>query len=129
MGEDAEEYRIQVLLVDDEPDFLEYSAKRLGARGMDVQTANDGIAALEILERESFDVVILDVAMPGLDGHVVRERILKRWPDQLIIMLTGHGTIAEAVDSMRFGVADYLTKPVLSEDLAKKIRSIVRHKH
>ncbi len=119
-----EEYRISVLLIDDEQDFVKYTARRLEARGLRAKGMFDGKSALELLEKQSFDVIILDVAMPGMSGIEVFNEIRKRDPDQPVIMLTGHGTIEDAVESMRKGAVDYLQKPCDFDELLEKIQMV-----
>ena len=80
----------------------------------------DGKSALELMEQQTFDVIILDVAMPGMSGTEVFQEIRKRDPDQPVIMLTGHGSIEDAVESMRKGAVDYLQKPCDFDELVEK---------
>ncbi len=111
-----------VLLVDDEAPFLETLRKRLTRRGLRVDTACDGAAALAALERiKDLDVVVLDVKMPGLSGLEVLQRIKAVRPLVEVVLLTGHATLEGAVDGMRLGAFDYLMKPCEMDDLLAKI--------
>ena len=111
----------RVLLVDDEVDFLSSLAQRLELRGLPVLTAGSGMEALEILDREPLDVVVLDVRMPGMDGIETLRRIKDRHPQVQVVMLTGHADLESSIEGMRFGFFDYLTKPVKLPQLVEKI--------
>jgi two-component system, NtrC family, sensor kinase len=111
----------RVLLVDDEIDFLSSLAQRLELRGLPVLTASSGAEALEILDREPQDVVVLDVRMPGMDGIETLRRIKDRHPQVQVVMLTGHADLESSIEGMRFGFFDYLTKPVKLAQLVEKI--------
>ncbi len=113
--------RPRVLLVDDEIDFLSSLAQRLELRGLPVLTAGSGPEALEILDREPLDVVVLDVRMPGMDGIETLRRIKDRHPQVQVVMLTGHADLESSIEGMRFGFFDYLTKPVKLAQLVEKI--------
>ena len=121
-----EEYRVQVLLVDDDEEFALSTAKRLNRRGFDIETASSGPAAIEVLKRRGFDVVVLDLVMPGMGGIEAMDEIHKFRPDQAIILLTGHVSIESAVNGVKHGAADYLQKPCSVEDLSGKIEKIYK---
>ena len=112
---------VRVLLVDDEVDFLESLGQRLALRGLEVLTAPSGQDALAELARNSVDVVVLDVRMPGMDGIETLRRIKEEHPRIEVVMLTGHADFESALDGMRFGFFDYLTKPVEIDTLITKI--------
>lgn len=112
----------RVLLVDDEPDFVAFLAKRLRTRGLEVETVGDGFAALEAVEGQIFDAVVLDLAMPGIDGIETLKRLLKKRKDLQVIMLTGHGSVAHGVEAMKLGAMDFLQKPAEIDDLMEKIK-------
>jgi DNA-binding NtrC family response regulator len=82
-----------VLLVDDEVDFVEALADRLEARGLQVVKSNDGRSALNAAEERTFDAIVLDMAMPGMDGIETLENLLKINPDLQVILLTGRATL------------------------------------
>jgi DNA-binding NtrC family response regulator len=98
-------------LVDDEPDFVEVLAERLETRGCKVQTADSGEAALRAVEQTRFDAILLDVAMPGLDGIETLRRLRQINPDLQIILLTGHATLQKGVEAMKLGAVDVVEKP------------------
>jgi len=110
-----------VLLVDDEVPFVETMSKRLSKRQLMVLPAYSGREALEKLEKNAVDVVILDVKMPGMDGIETLREIKKAHPLVEVIMLTGHATIETAVEGMRLGAFDYLMKPCEIEQLLAKV--------
>jgi DNA-binding NtrC family response regulator len=112
----------KVLLVDDEKDFLEAMSERMRIRGMEVTTAASAIEALEKIERDSFDAIILDFQMPGMDGMEVLKRIKAKRPESQIILLTGYATVEKSVEAMKIGATDFLEKPADLEALSKKIK-------
>jgi signal transduction histidine kinase len=114
--------RPHVLLVDDEVDFLESLSQRLTLRGLAVLTATSGPRALELVNAEKIDVVVLDVRMPGMDGIECLRRIKESHPQIEVVMLTGHADLESSLEGMRFGFFDYLTKPVRLEHLIEKIQ-------
>jgi len=111
----------RVLLVDDETDFLESLGQRLKLRGLPTLTAVSGPEALEVLDRQPVDVVVLDVRMPGMDGIETLRRIKESHPRVEVVMLTGHADLESSLEGMRFGLFDYLTKPVQLAELIAKI--------
>jgi len=111
----------KVLLVDDEKDFVELLAERLESRGFEVRQAFNGEEAINLLNQQDADVVILDVLMPGKDGVQTLSEIKQMKPLTEVIMLTGHGTVDTAIQGMKLGAYDYLMKPTETEDLVTKI--------
>ncbi len=102
---------IKVLLVDDEVTFATSMKKVLSRRGFDVQVATDGLTALSMIAKEHFDVVVLDVKMPGMDGTQVFAEIKRFSPDIKVILFTGHYTSGEEEDILKKGAYAYLLKP------------------
>jgi two-component system response regulator CpxR len=113
--------KIKVLLVDDEPQFVETLAQRLETRGFVADTALEGDRCLAILKDKDMDVVVLDVQMPGRSGIDTLKEIKKLRPLTEVIMLTGHATVETAIDGMKLGAYDYLMKPTEIDDLVTKI--------
>ena len=111
---------IKVLMVDDEAQFRATTEKLLARKGFQTIMAGSGDEAIEQL-RSQPDVVILDIRMPGMDGHQVLKEIKKQSPDLPIIMLTGHGALPSAREALEEGAFDYLTKPCDIDVLAAKI--------
>ena len=116
---------IRLLLVDDEVDFLEAMAPGLARRGFRISIARTGQAALDLLAREPVDVVVLDVKMPGKDGVETFREIKRIAPGLPVILLTGHGSIPQAFQTSREGVADYLAKPCDVQRLTDVVRQVV----
>lgn len=112
---------VSVLLVDDEKDFNETIAKRLRRRGYGVRSAFSGQEALAILPEGGFDVVVLDMKMPGMDGIETLREIKKRHSSVEVLLLTGHASVESGVQGMAMGAYDYLLKPVEFEELLSAI--------
>jgi DNA-binding response OmpR family regulator len=113
---------IRVLIVDDEEQFRANTAAVLNRRGFAVTAVGSGQEAIDAIKQHTFDVVVLDVKMPEMDGNEALREIKRIKPHLEIIMLTGHKTMQSAVDGLRGGVFDYLTKPCDIDVLASKIR-------
>jgi DNA-binding NtrC family response regulator len=113
--------KIRVLLVDDEEQFVQTLAERLEMRDYDVTTSFSGEDALERVRGYNFDVIVLDVLMPGVDGVETLGEIKKIKPLTEVIMLTGHATVETAIEGMKLGAYDYLMKPCETEELVTKI--------
>jgi DNA-binding NtrC family response regulator len=113
--------RINVLLVDDEKDFVETLAERLEVRGFDIKTCLSGDEALDMIQQHEFDVVVLDVLMPGQDGIETLRKIKNLKPLIHVIMLTGNATVETAIEGMKLGAYDYLIKPTETAELLEKI--------
>ncbi|MGE4552491.1 MAG: response regulator [Desulfovibrionaceae bacterium] len=113
-----------VLVVDDEPEFRSNMIRLLAAAGVLAEAAADGEEALERLATGRYDVALLDVRMPGMDGVEVVRRIRDKGLDVDAILLTGHASIDDAVQAMNLGAADYLLKPVRTSTVAGKIAEV-----
>ena len=113
----------KVLLVDDEKEFLEVMSERMKARGMKVTTTESADQALSIIEKESFDAIVMDFQMPGMDGMDALKAIKNKKPELQIILLTGYATVEKTVEAMKVGATDFLEKPADLEALAKKIKN------
>ncbi len=111
---------LNLMLVDDEERFVTTTAKLLERLGHRVLTATSGPAALEALGANDVDVIILDVKMPGMGGLEVLREVRLRFPLVEVIMLTGHGTIESAVEGLKSGAFDFVTKPCDIESLVAK---------
>ncbi|MEJ2165710.1 MAG: response regulator [Desulfobacterales bacterium] len=112
----------KILLVDDELVFTENMAKLLTNRGYVVTAVNSGDAAIEALEEKDFDVVVLDLKMPGMDGITTLKEIKKLGLLTETLILTGHGSIDTALEAIKLGAYDYLTKPCEIDELVDKIQ-------
>jgi DNA-binding NtrC family response regulator len=121
---------MRIMLVDDEEGFLSTTKNVLERKGINVTTAMSGSEALEKLTQEKIDVVILDVKMPGMDGVSALKAIKSQYSSVEVIMLTGHGTVESALDGLRSGASDYLTKPIdIDELVAKAEEAFARRKY
>ena len=111
----------KILLVDDEEVFARNMAKLLTARGYKLLSANSGDMAIRILEEEAVDVIVLDLKMPGMDGLTTLKEIKKLGLFTETLILTGHGSIDSALEAIKLGAYDYLTKPCEIDELVVKI--------
>ena len=101
----------QVLIVDDEPNLRKILSAQLSRDGYDVLTAEDGEQGLQTLRDHHIDLVITDLKMPKVDGMTLLREALREEPELPIVMITAHGTVDTAVEALKIGAFDYLTKP------------------
>jgi len=111
----------KVLLVDDEEEFVSTLAERLEIRGFVTEVATSGDMAISAVQDKNFDIVVLDLMMPGIGGLEVMEKIKSMYPDMPIILLTGHGSAKEGMEGLELGAFDYLMKPLDIDELILKI--------
>lgn len=111
----------KVLLVDDEDDFLKTLTERLEMRGLKVTGATRGEEAVDLADKQEFDAIVIDLAMPGMDGLETLKHIKENHPDAEIIMLSGQGTVKKSTQAMKLGAEDFLEKPVNIKELLEKI--------
>ncbi len=124
--DDAAELRERVLVVDDDPPLLRMLARSLTAEGFDVTTAHDGGAALMAAERSAPDVIVLDIAMPAIDGLSVCRRLRGRGLPTPILMLTARDAVADRVAGLEAGADDYLVKPFAIQELIARLHALTR---
>ena len=110
------------MLVDDDVEFLDTLSERMRTRGMEVSTSSSGVEALKKVEREAYDVIILDLMMPGVDGLETLEVLKAKRPELQVILLTGHATVEKGIEAMKLGALDFLEKPVDLSLLTEKIK-------
>jgi DNA-binding response OmpR family regulator len=103
-------------------EFVETLAERMRTRGLEVEVATNGLEALEKCRSQRFDAIILDLAMPGMDGIETLRQLREQDPDAQIMLLTGQGTIRAAVEATQLGAMDVLEKPTEIETLLERIR-------
>jgi DNA-binding response OmpR family regulator len=115
----------KILVIEDEPSLVETLAYNLVRQGYQVQTARDGVAALDLARREKPDVIILDVMLPGLDGFEVC-RILRREMTVPILMLTARDDEIDKVVGLEVGADDYMTKPFSMRELLARVKALLR---
>lgn len=118
----------KILLVDDEVLFTENTAKLLKNRGYRVTAVNNGQSAIDALEEDNFDVMVLDLKMPGMDGIETLKEMKKLGFFTEVLILTGHGSIDTALEAVKLGAYDYLTKPCDVDDLVEKIEGAWKKK-
>ena len=119
----------RILVIDDEAAIRESLEVLLKLEGYTTKMAADGVEGLRILDQESFDLVLLDLALPGQSGLELLPQIKERHPDLPIIMITAYGTVDNVVDAIRAGAENFVQKPWDNEKLLADIRSAVaRHK-
>ena len=116
---------LRVLFVDDEEELVSAVVERLQLRGIEAQGATAGADALKLIERETFDVVVVDVKMPGLGGLEIVRRVKAQHPGLQVILLSGHGSYADAEEGRHLGAFDYVEKPIDIEILIGILRNAV----
>ncbi|HOU77514.1 MAG TPA: sigma-54 dependent transcriptional regulator [Syntrophales bacterium] len=116
----------RVLVVDDEINMQVVLRAMLKKEGYEVLTARDGLEALKILAGTEVDVVVTDLKMPRLDGMGLLERVMEEYPSTPVIMITAHGTVATAVDALKKGAFDYVTKPFEQDELKNVVLKAVK---
>ncbi len=118
-----EKKQIKLLMVDDEVDFLDTIAERLGMRDFDITTASEGKQAIKLAKKGMFDLAILDLRMPGMDGMELLQVLKKKHKFLEVIMLTGHGAIDSAVEATKLGAFSFLQKPCEFERLIEELKN------
>lgn len=108
-----------ILIVDDEEVVRHSHLRSLASTGCNTVVAENGKTALEVMEQHSFDVVLLDLRMPDIDGMDVLETIKHRWPDSEVVIITGYPSIESAKQALRLGAFDYLAKPVAPDEVVR----------
>src|SRR3990172_4658119 len=116
----------KILIVDDEADIGLILKLQLEDAGYSTMQSRDGLSALDLLNREDFSLVLLDIKMPGMDGIKVLENLHKAHPDMAVIMMTAHGSEDIAVETMKKGALDYIAKPFSTDDLLKKVERTLK---
>jgi two-component system sensor histidine kinase/response regulator len=119
----------RILVVDDEKairDFLYQALTRLG--GFVVELAENGEEALKKIKKEDFDLVLTDMKMPTMDGLQLISEIAKFKPETLMVLLTGHGTVESALEAMKRGASDYLSKPINLDEMLMRLRKVLEER-
>jgi len=107
----------RILIVDDDEVVRWSYLRSLQSVSCNVTTAGDGEEALQSMEQSPFDVVLLDVRMPGQDGMSVLRTMKQKWPESEVVMITGYPTVTDAKEAVRLGAYDYIAKPVGPQDV------------
>jgi signal transduction histidine kinase len=119
--------RARILLVDDEPNILMTVKEILVRQGYDVDAEPDGLSALKALHHSTYDLVLTDLKMEGMDGLALLEEVRKHSPQTVTVMMTGYGSVDSATEAVRLGAYEYLLKPVAVEELKQAVeRSLER---
>ena len=119
----------RILLIEDEPGLVLTVTDLLLAEGFEVESASDGVKGLARALSESFDLIILDVMLPGKNGFEVCREIRQRGSDVAILMLTAKTQVVDRVVGLKFGADDYLTKPFDPSELAARVEALLRRVH
>ncbi len=114
---------MKLLFIDDEQTFLKYLAKRLLLDGFSVKTTFSGEEGVEVASKEDFDVAVVDLQMPGIDGIEVQRRLKDLQPNLPCIVLTGHGSVENALESGKYNAFKFLSKPVDMDTLIATINA------
>ena len=120
--------RARILVVDDEEVVRRSYARILGEMDCDAQAAGDGEQALQAMAERQFDVVLLDLRMPGAHGLEILKTIKERWPASEVVIITGYPTFESARQALRLGACDYLAKPPETDALIEAARGALRRK-
>ncbi len=120
--------KYRILLVDDEKTMVKYLSKQLAKKGFDIHVAYSGRAALEQITETDFDVVLLDVLMPEMDGIETLKEIKKMKPTIEVIMLTGHASVEVGIEGMKSGAFNYIMKPFDPNELVTEINLACEHR-
>ncbi len=110
-----------VLLIDDEPEFIETLGERMMSRGMNVTSTTSAQEGIKAAQKQNFDVVVLDLQMPDMDGLETLKALKQNNPDIQVILLTGHATVEKGISAMKLGAMDLLEKPADISVLTDKI--------
>jgi len=117
-----------ILIVDDEEVVRLSHLRSLQSVNCNARVAEDGIKALEVMEQQAFDVILLDLRMPDLDGMEVLRTIKSRWPESEVVVITGYPTIESAKQAVRLGAHNYMAKPVGPDDVIKATNEAMNQK-
>jgi len=120
--------KANILIVDDEEVVRLSHLRSLQSVDCNARAAGDGSEAINVMEQQSFDVVLLDLRMPGLDGMDVLRTIKQRWPDSEVVVVTGYPSIETAKEAVRLGAFNYLTKPLGPDEVIKAANDAVIQK-
>jgi DNA-binding NtrC family response regulator len=117
-----------ILIVEDE-ETLASSLKRVFAReGYSVDIAEDAEKGLELIEKNSYDVIITDIILPGISGIELLRKIKEKEPDQLVIIITAYASVETAVEALRAGAYDYVIKPIIHQEIKQIVRNALKQK-
>ena len=121
-------YTPKILIVDDELRMCDSLEFLLSSHGYEISTANSGKEALDLLSRERFDIAILDIVLPDINGHRLMEHISDQTPETTVIFITGYATLDSATEALRKGAYDYIKKPFGDDELLKTVENALSQK-
>jgi len=119
----------KILLIDDTPEILSHLSGYLTEKGYDVETSSEGAAGISMIDEKFYDIVLTDLKMPGVGGMEVLKYLKEKSAESICIILTGYGTIKNAVEAIKLGAFDYLTKPVKLEEVFLSFKRALEHRH
>ena len=125
---EQEHYGYRILVVDDEETICEACHEVLAAEGYMVDTVLSGEKALETLAGSKYDIILLDLKMPGMSGIEVLGKVKQVMPRVDVVMMTGYATVESAVEAMKLGAIDYIKKPFTNKELSGKILEVLAKK-
>ena len=114
----------KILVIDDETIVRTSCERTLTPEGYEVISTSGGQEGIEYLQNQSFELVLLDLKMPDIDGIEVLTRINKEWPDTKVIMITGYSTVDTAVQALRFGAYNFIEKPFTPDSLLNAVKEV-----
>ena len=120
--------KTNILVVDDEEIVRRAHTRTLAGSRCDVRGVPNGQEALSAMEERAFDVVLLDLRMPGMEGMTVLRKMKQRWPESEVIIITGYPSVETAKEAIRLGAYDYLAKPVPPNEVVEAANGALKHK-
>jgi len=117
-----------VLVVDDEKNIRVTVRESLRPLGFEVDTAINGEEAIEMAGRQSYELILLDLKMPGMDGMDVFRQFRLRWPDTAIVLVTAHGSVDAAVEAMKLGAVDFVQKPFAPQEIRDVVTRVLQRR-
>jgi DNA-binding NtrC family response regulator len=120
--------KTSVLIVDDEAVVRHAHLRSLEGTGCLARAAGDGFEAIRVMEESAFDVVLLDLRMPGMDGMELLKALKQRWPDSEVVVITGYPTLESAKEALRLGAQNYIAKPVGPDQVIEAARAAILEK-
>ena len=121
-------YKAKILIVEDEINMRRTLASVLKRKGYMVRGAGDGVESLNLLKQEDFDLILTDIRMPNMDGVELLKNVRKINPEIIVIVMTAYGSIENAVECMKLGATDYVTKPFSMDEIQVKIEKALENK-
>jgi DNA-binding NtrC family response regulator len=119
----------KILLIDDSPEILDNLSEYLTSEGYDITTTSDGTSGISMIEKKFYDIILTDMKMPGADGMEVLKFMKEHSPESICIILTGYGTIKNAVEAIKSGAFDYLTKPVKMDEIVITLNRALEYRN